>query len=159
MIDAFRIWLIGLMSAAAILTVLSALIPEGSVKRIAGITGGLVLLLTLLRGLVRLDLGSIRLSYDSCADRINRQIESYQDKSRTQLESLIAQRTAAYISEQARFFGLTCTPGVQTRWTADNIPVPDSVTMDIPFHAELSKCMENDLGIDAAKQIWSASEG
>ena len=47
MMDAFRIWLIGLMTVALILTVLSAVLPEGSVKKIAGVTGGLVLLLVI----------------------------------------------------------------------------------------------------------------
>ena len=55
MMDAFRIWLIGLMAVSLILTVLSTLLPEGSIKKIAGVTGGLVLLLTILRGVSRLD--------------------------------------------------------------------------------------------------------
>ncbi|MFR6394541.1 MAG: hypothetical protein ACLUNQ_05110 [Oscillospiraceae bacterium] len=54
MIESFRVWLIGLLSVSLILTVLSTLLPEGSVKKIAGVTGGLVLLLVVLRGIVRL---------------------------------------------------------------------------------------------------------
>lgn len=38
--DAFRVWLMGLMAVALILTVLSSVLPEGSVKKIAGVTGG-----------------------------------------------------------------------------------------------------------------------
>ena len=67
MMDAFRIWLIGLMTVALILTVLSAVLPEGSVKKIAGVTGGLVLLLVILRGVGQLDLGQLQLSYDDCS--------------------------------------------------------------------------------------------
>ena len=62
MIESFRVWLIGLLSVSLILTALSTLLPEGSVKKIAGVTGGLVLLLVVLRGIVRLDLSNIRLS-------------------------------------------------------------------------------------------------
>ena len=97
MIESFRVWLIGLLSVSLILTVLSTLLPEGSVKKIAGVTGGLVLLLVVLRGIVRLDLSNIRLSYDSCAREISRQMERYREKNRSQLEELIAHRTAAYI--------------------------------------------------------------
>ena len=67
MIESFRVWLIGLLSVSLILTALSTLLPEGSVKKIAGVTGGLVLLLVVLRCIVRLDLSNIRLSYDNCA--------------------------------------------------------------------------------------------
>lgn len=159
MIESFRVWLIGLLSVSLILTVLSTLLPEGSVKKIAGVTGGLVLLLVVLRGIVRLDLSNIRLSYDSCAREISRQMERYREKNRSQLEELIAHRTAAYISEQAQSLGLSCTPQVQTAWTEEYIPVPTGVILDIPYHAELGEIIERNLGIKAEKQVWSTSEG
>ncbi len=159
MIDSFRVWLIGLLSVSLILTVLSTLLPEGSVKKIAGITGGLVLLLVVLRGVVRLDLTNIQLSYDSCAQEITRQMERYREKSKTELEELIARRTAAYISEQAQSLGVSCTPQVSLQWTEDNIPVPTGVTLDIPYHAKLEEIIESNLGIKAENQVWSTSEG
>lgn len=159
MIDSFRVWLIGLLSVSLILTVLSTLLPEGSVKKIAGVTGGLVLLLVVLRGVVRLDLTNIQLSYDSCAQEITRQMERYQEKSKTELEELIARRTAAYISEQAQSLGVSCTSQVSLHWTEDNIPVPAGVTLDIPYHAKLEEIMESNLGIKAENQVWSTSEG
>ena len=110
MMDAFRIWLIGLMAVSLILTVLSTLLPEGSIKKIAGVTGGLVLLLTILRGVSRLDLAGLRLSYDDCAQEIDRQMESYRLQSSRDMESLIQARCGAYISEQAQTLGLSCSP-------------------------------------------------
>ena len=159
MIESFRVWLIGLLSVSLILTVLSTLLPEGSVKKIAGVTGGLVLLLVVLRGIVRLDLSNIRLSYDSCAREISRQMERYREKNRSQLEELIAHRTAAYISEQAQTFGLMCSPQVETEQTEEGVFVPVSVTMDIPYHAGLSQIVAEDMGIDAQHQKWLTSEG
>ena len=139
MIESFRVWLIGLLSVSLILTVLSTLLPEGSVKKIAGVTGGLVLLMVILQGAERL--------------------ERYREKNRSQLEELIAHRTAAYISEQAQSLGLSCTPQVQTAWTEEEIPVPTGVILDIPYHAELGEIIERNLGIKAEKQVWSTSEG
>ena len=159
MIESFRVWLIGLLSVSLILTALSTLLPEGSVKKIAGVTGGLVLLLVVLRGIVRLDLSNIRLSYDNCAREISRQMERYREKNRSQLEELIAHRTAAYISEQAQTFGLVCSPQVETEQTEENVFVPVSVTMDIPYHAGLSQIVAEDMGIDAQHQKWLTSEG
>ena len=159
MMDAFRIWLIGLMAVSLILTVLSTLLPEGSIKKIAGVTGGLVLLLTILRGVSRLDLAGLRLSYDDCAQEIDRQIESYRLQSSRDMVSLIQARCGAYISEQAQTLGLSCSPRVETEWTEENIPVPVAVTMDIPYHAKLSELISENLGIDAENQKWVTSEG
>lgn len=159
MMDAFRIWLIGLMAVSLILTVLSTLLPEGSIKKIAGVTGGLVLLLTILRGVSRLDLAGLRLSYDDCAQEIDRQMESYRLQSSKDMESLIQARCGAYISEHAQTLGLSCSPRVETEWTEENIPVPVAVTMDIPYHAKLSELISENLGIDAENQKWVTSEG
>ena len=78
--DAFRVWLMGLMAVALILTVLSSVLPEGSVKKIAGVTGGLVLLMVILQGAERLDLGKLQLSYDDYSRQINEQIKAFQEK-------------------------------------------------------------------------------
>ena len=80
MMDAFRVWLMGLMAVALILTVLSSVLPEGSVKKIAGVTGGLVLLMVILQGAERLDLGKLQLSYDDYSRQINEQIKAFQEK-------------------------------------------------------------------------------
>lgn len=157
--DAFRVWLIGLMAVAVILTVLSTLLPEGSVKKIAGVTGGLVLLLTLLRGLRSLDVADLRLSYDDCAAQISRQTEAYREKSLQDMESLIAERCGAYISEQAQTFGISCSPQVEVAQTVEGIAIPTAVTMDVTYHAGLAQIIAENLGIDEQNQKWLTSEG
>ena len=101
--DAFRVWLMGLMAVALILTVLSSVLPEGSVKKIAGVTGGLVLLMVILQGAERLDLGKLQLSYDDYSRQINEQIKAFQEKNSRDMDLLIQERCSAYISES-----LTC---------------------------------------------------
>ena len=150
MMDAFRVWLMGLMAVALILTVLSSVLPEGSVKKIAGVTGGLVLLM---------DLGKLQLSYDDYSRQINEQIKAFQEKNSRDMDLLIQERCSAYISEQAQTFGLVCSPQVETEQTEENVFVPVSVTMDIPYHAGLSQIVAEDMGIDAQHQKWLTSEG
>ena len=159
MMDAFRVWLMGLMAVALILTVLSSVLPEGSVKKIAGVTGGLVLLMVILQGAERLDLGKLQLSYDDYSRQINEQIKAFQEKNCRDMDLLIQERCSAYISEQAQSLGLSCTPQVQTAWMEEDIPVPTGVILDIPYHAELGEIIERNLGIKAEKQVWSTSEG
>lgn len=54
MVEILRGWLLGLVAAALILTVLRALVPKGSIRPVARVTAGLVLLLVLLRPLAGL---------------------------------------------------------------------------------------------------------
>ena len=157
--DAFRLWLMGLMAVAVILTVLSTLFPEGSVKKIAGVTGALVLLLTILRGLTALDLGNLRLSYDDCAAQITRQMEAYRLQSAGDMESLIEERCGAYISEQAQTLGISCSPRVEATQTEEGIALPASVILDVPYHAGLAQIIAENLGIDEQNQKWLTSEG
>lgn len=154
-----RLWIIALMAVSMILTVLSTLLPEGTVKKIAGATGGLVLLLTILQGLNGLHWKNLNLSYEDSAREINRQIEIYRDKSAKEMELLIQQRCAAYISEQAQSMGLACEPQVKTERTDEGVPIPVAVTMNIPYQAALAQSIEENLGIRAANQIWQAAEG
>ena len=61
MVEILRGWLLGLVAAALILTVLRALMPKGSIRPVARVTAGLVLLLVLLRPLAGLGGGSLRI--------------------------------------------------------------------------------------------------
>lgn len=108
MVEILRGWLLGLVAAALILTVLRALVPKGSIRPVARVTAGLVLLLVLLRPLAGLGGGSLRVRYDELEREITARIEDYQTLHENELESIIADSTAAYISEQAAHLGLTC---------------------------------------------------
>ena len=138
MVEILRGWLLGLVAAALILTVLRALVPKGSIRPVARVTAGLVLLLVLLRPLAGLGGGSLRVRYD-------------------ELESIIADSTAAYISEQAAHLGLTCRAEVRCE-VRDGTPQPASAAMDIPYDARLAAAIADDLGIPAEKQSWQGGE-
>lgn len=61
MIAAVRGWVTSIAAVAPILTVVQSLVPEGTLRKIAGFTGGLVLLAALLQPALRTDLGRLRL--------------------------------------------------------------------------------------------------
>ena len=85
--------------------------------------------------------------------------KAFQEKNSRDMDLLIQERCSAYISEQAQTFGLVCSPRVETEQTEENVFVPVSVTMDIPYHAGLSQIVAEDMGIDAQHQKWLTSEG
>ena len=157
MVEILRGWLLGLVAAALILTVLRALVPKGSIRPVARVTAGLVLLLVLLRPLAGLGGGSLRVRYDELEREITARIEDYQTLHENELESIIADSTAAYISEQAAHLGLTCRAEVRCE-VRDGTPQPASATMDIPYDARLAAAIADDLGIPAEKQSWQGGE-
>lgn len=157
MVEILRGWLLGLVAAALILTVLRALVPKGSIRPVARVTAGLVLLLVLLRPLAELGGGSLRVRYDELEREITARIEDYQTLHENELESIIADSTAAYISEQAAHLGLTCRAEVRCE-VRDGTPQPASAAMDIPYDVRLAAAIADDLGIPAEKQSWQGGE-
>ena len=157
MVEILRGWLLGLVAAALILTVLRALVPKGSIRPVARVTAGLVLLLVLLRPLAGLGGGSLRVRYDELEREITARIEDYQTLHENELESIIADSTAAYISEQAAHLGLTCRAEVRCE-VRDGTPQPAAAAMDIPYDARLAAAIADDLGIPAEKQSWQGGE-
>ena len=113
--------------------------------------------LVLLRPLAGLGGGSLRVRYDELEREITARIEDYQTLHENELESIIADSTAAYISEQAAHLGLTCRAEVRCE-VRDGTPQPASAAMDIPYDARLAAAIADDLGIPAEKQSWQGGE-
>lgn len=153
----FRTWLFGIVAAAMVLSILYALIPKGALLTIAKCTGGLVMLLVVLRPLLTLDMDSLRWQYEAWEGTIQQQTEAYTDANRQEMAVIIQQETAAYISEKAAALGLTCHPEV-TCQERDGVPFPVGVTLDIPRSPALAEVIETDLGIDEDCQHWQETE-
>lgn len=157
MLDGLRGWLLSIAAAALILTVLRALLPKGSIQGIARVTAGLVLLIVLLRPVVSWDAGSLRLRYQELDSQIDRQIAAYQADSQSQMQGIIEEKTAAYISEQAQQLGLTCRAVVRSE-LRDGAAYPVEVTLDIPRSSRLSDVIAQELDIPASRQIWQGGD-
>ena len=157
MVEILRGWLLGLVAAALILTVLRALVPKGSIRPVARVTAGLVLLLVLLRPLAGLGGGSLRVRYDELEREITARIEDYQTLHENELESIIADSTAAYISEKAASLGIDCRVQVEVR-TEDGLPLPYGASLDVERDQVLSDYMAQELGIPVSRQSWQPEE-
>lgn len=153
----FRTWLFGIVAAAMVLSILYALIPKGALLTIAKCTGGLVMLLVVLRPLLTLDMDSLRWQYEAWEGTIQQQTEAYTDANRQEMAAIIQQETAAYISEKAAALGLTCHPEVVCQ-ERDGVPFPVEVTLDIPRNPALAEVIGTDLGIGEDCQHWQETE-
>lgn len=152
----FRTWLLGVISAALLLTLVYTLTPKGVIRTIAQFTGGLILTLVILQPLLQLDSDGWKLSYQSYEEQIDEQIADYQKDHREELRTIIENETAAYISDKGSALGISCHPVVVTQ-LHDDVPYPYEVTLDIPWNDALSSYISQDLDIPAARQHWQGN--
>lgn len=153
MINMIRTWLLSLIGVALILTILYSLLPNKPIRAVARSIGSLLLALLLLRPLVSTQVDRLVLSYQETGQQIDEQIAQYQQQGREEYETIIARETAAYIQNMSAAYGLSCQPKVTVQWQ-DHVPLPGSVSLDIPYSAALSREITKQLGIPAAQQHW-----
>lgn len=157
MTELIRNWLLGVTCAAMVLALAETLAPEGSVKRVCRLAGGLVLLLAAVAPVVNLD--EVELSQLTRGYKI--ETEEYGEELTRQqeilYESIIAEECAAYILDKAEALGMDCGVEVTVAWN-DGVPQPHTVIITGIWteqqQAELSGIIEADLGIGRALQYY-----
>ena len=152
-----RQWLLGVVSCAFLVSLLDELTPEGSVRKLARFSGGLVLILCMLRPLGTAEPWELALDLDGLsADRAALE-EQYRDVSGQSFAAVIAERTGAYIEDKADELGLSVRAKVKTE-EEDGVPLPVSVTLYGTENAALADYIERELGIAKEDQLWITTE-
>ena len=119
MIGAVRVWLTSIVMVTLLLSVAQTLIPEGTIRKIAGFTGGLILLVALLRPVLGADLERLHLDLGDYERAIEERQEELASAGNAELKALIESQTAAYISDKANALGLEVTVRVEAEAGAD----------------------------------------
>lgn len=161
MTEWIRSWLMGVTCAAMVLALAECLAPEGSVKRICRMAGGVVLLLAAISPVAKLeeaDLSQITKGYQIDAQEYSNELEAKND---FLYESIIAENANAYILDKAQELGMTCRVSVTVGWD-DGTPRLAAVTVKGIWTAEqkntLSQILESDLGIPASLQYFKETD-
>ena len=154
MIGAVRVWLTSIVMVTLLLSVAQTLIPEGTIRKIAGFTGGLILLVALLRPVLGADLERLHLDLGDYERASEERQEELASAGNAELKALIESQTAAYISDKANALGLEVTVRVEAEAGADGIPVPAAADIQGARSEELASYMEQELGIPRERQSW-----
>lgn len=154
MIEAARSWLTAVVAASFLVSLAQNLIPEGTVRKIAGFAGGLILLIVLIKPLLGADYGSLELSYQDYGAGIEQRRAELQAQSDKSLEALIGAKTEAYILDKAAALGVTCTVHVLLEPGADGTPLPAGVEMTGERSEALADYMAQELGIPKERQVY-----
>lgn len=153
---ALREWLLGIIAAALIVSVMYALVPKGTLRSAAHLAGGLVLLLTILRPVMGLRMEELQIRWEDWEAAIEEEIGVYQLDTQRQMAELIEAETGAYISKKATELGCPCRAEVKTE-VREGVPFPCGAALDIKYHAGLSRWMAEELAIPTEKQRWEVT--
>ena len=162
MLELIARWVLGVTAAALAVAVADALCPEGSVRAVLRLTGGLVLLTAVLTPLLRLDtealgraLTEYRLELDGAAARL-------EEENETLMRDIIEEQAAAYIQDKAAGLGISCRVAVEADGAGD-WPVPTAVTVTGALTAEqreaLTRTIEADFAVPAERQTYESGGG
>ncbi|MCI9121256.1 MAG: stage III sporulation protein AF [Oscillibacter sp.] len=152
MIGAVRTWLTSIAAVTLLLTVVEQLIPEGTLRKLAGFTGGLLLLAALLQPVLRTE--RLEIDFSGYSASIQQRTEELESAGKEQMAAIIAGRTAAYISDKAETLGLAVAARVETAPGEDGIPLPVSAELEGSYSQELADWVARELGIPAERQVW-----
>lgn len=159
--ELIRTWILTVTVSALIIAAAEALMPEGSVKKVGKLTGGLILVLGILQPLVSMD-------YQALYDMVNTlpagsiSQESRIEATEDPMKGIIEEELGAYIVDKGTELGLACTAQVECAAGEEGIPTPQRVTVTGPFTQSqkeaLIQYITQDLGISREYQIYVSEE-
>lgn len=158
MMESLRTWLSSIVAVTLLIAIAESLVPEGTMRRVAGFTGGLVLLLALVRPVLAGGLPDLTLETEKWTAAIEDQQASLSRQGEDALAALIAERTASYIWDKGAALGLEVKANVETRTGEAGLPVPERVELEGPYSKELADYITHELNIPPERQVWNEQE-
>ncbi len=160
--ELIRSWLMGITATAMIAAVADVLAPEGAIKKVGKLAGGLLLILAILRPVVTLDdamLAGSLANYRLEAVGYSRALET---ENQRLMEAIIAEQTGAYILDKAEELGMPCTVEVSCQRDDTGNSYPASVRVCGTFTAgqveALCRVIQRELAIPAKNQQYERIE-
>lgn len=145
-----------------IVALAESLSPNGTVKKIGRLTGGLVLLLAILQPLWKIDTQAFAGILTGYRVEAMASGEALDTRNSELMKTLIEEQTAAYILDKAAGLGIDCTVAVTAAEGEGEYPVPSAVTVRGDLSAEqrraLTRTIEADLAIPAERQGYEREE-
>lgn len=154
-----RAWLLGVTAAALVLALAETLAPEGAVKKVCRLAGGMALLLAAAGPVLdALDGSALTRGLESWRDRSQRYEQELEEQNEQLYLAIIEEETAAYVMDKAREFGFECDVEVTFGYDEKAAPCPWEVTARGEWtperRARLGRLLEEELGVPAQRQHY-----
>ena len=158
MMELVRQWLLGVACTALILAVADSLAPDGSVKKICRLAGGLALMLAAVSPLLRLDSGALGDMLEEYQAAVRGYEETLEAQNNLFYQTVIEESAAAYIVDKAEEMGIFCQAEVTFSYDENGVPCPWEVTARGDWTDEareaLERLLEDDLGVPTQRQHY-----
>ena len=158
MTEAVRQWLLGVACTALILAVADSLAPDGSVKKVCRMAGGLALLLAAVSPLFRLDSGVLAETLEGYRAQLWSYEETLKEQNDLFYQTVIEESAAAYIADKAGEMGISCQAEVTFSYDENGVPCPWEVTARGDWtdktREALERLLEDDLGVPPQRQHY-----
>jgi stage III sporulation protein AF len=132
--------------------------PQGSVKKVGKLVGGLVLLLTISAPIIRLEPVDLSVALTKQKFKQSGSSSLLEIENTNLVKKIIAEQTNAYISDKAAELGIDCAVDVIFSFTEDGEAYPISVTLEGVFSDEqrrnLTEYLEREFAIPAENQLY-----
>lgn len=160
MMDLVRSWLLGVTGVAIFTAMAEGLMPEGSVKQVGKLTGGLVLLVVALTPILSLNLEGL-FPVEQWEHQLATSEEELEEGRKNQWEGLIVEELETYIVDKGAERGISCTAEVSCRWS-EEIYLPDEVVISGNLtegeREQLRQLIEEDFSISAMNILFVEEE-
>ena len=158
MTELVRQWLLGVACTALILAAADSLAPDGSVKKICRLAGGLALLLAAVSPILRLDSGALADALKGYRAQIRSYEETLEEQNHFFYQTVIEESAAAYIVDKAEEMGIFCQAEVTFSYDEDGVPCLWEVTARGDWtegaREALERLLEDDLGVPPQRQHY-----
>ena len=158
MMESLRTWRSSIVAVTLLIAMAESLVPEGTMRGVAGFTGGLVLLLALVRPVLAGGLPDLTLETEKWTAAIEEEQASLSRQGEDALATLIAERTASYIWDKGAALGLEVKANVETRTGEAGLPVPERVELEGPYSKELADYITHELNFPPERQVWNEQQ-
>lgn len=163
MMELLKNWLLGITCAALVVALAESLTPEGTVRKIGRLTGGLVLLLAIVQPMLQVDGDALARAFTEYRAAMNSEELSLEDTDGDLMKALIEERTCAYIQDKAALLGAVVQIECKTRLDEScPYPVPYEVVVrgqiDQAQREALSRQIEADFAIPAERQTYQVED-
>lgn len=154
MMNMFKEWIMHIISAMLLISLVQHLMPEGSLQKVSSLISGLVLLVVMLQPIPKIK----EIDWDLKVKQYQQEFEEkrgeFEDISKGTLSEEIEKQTAEVIEQRAELYGESVKASVETRVNEQGIPMPTVVSIQGTYQESLSCWIESALGIPANKQTW-----
>ena len=155
--NSIKSYLLHVASAGFLLSLILAVIPKGRVQQIAKFVGGLVLILTVITPVMKLDTDDLARSISRFHMTAQQDRTGIEISNRNILAQLIKDQCQTYISDKAEALGFEVSAEITLSEEGD-YPYPVSVVLRTDASQKERDHLENiivqDLGIPPERQEW-----